>query len=130
MKTILRITIIIGMLIATAYAQNDATEEIAKGDSFYDKLDNKSALTHYLAAIEIDSLNYEANWKASRALTDVGEMIEDEDERAEYYLRGSKCAQRAVRIDSMGAKGHLYLSISLGRVALDAGAKERIKLSG
>jgi Tfp pilus assembly protein PilF len=29
----------------------------------------------------------------------------------------------------LGSKGHLFLSIALGRVALDAGAKERIQLS-
>jgi len=38
-------------------------------------------------------------------------------------------AKKAVEIDPSHAKGHLYLSIALGRVALDAGAKERIKLS-
>jgi tetratricopeptide (TPR) repeat protein len=110
-------------------AENDVLLQIAKGDSLYELLDNNGALKHYVAALQIDSMNYEANWKASRAFTDVGETIEDDDERAELYLKGSKLARKAVGIDSTGAKGHLYLSIALGRVALDAGAKERIKLS-
>ncbi len=110
-------------------AENDVTLLIAKGDSLFNLLDDNGALIQYVAALDVDSMNYEANWKASRAFTDVGETIEDDDERAEFYLKGSKLARRAVNIDSTGAKGHLYLSIALGRVALDAGAKERIKLS-
>ena len=129
MKSITLSTVIAFLLISVSFAQSDINTEIAKGDSLFKIFDDRGALEHYTAALEIDSLNYEANWKASRAWTDVGETLEDEDERAEYYLEGNKCAQRAVRIDSTGSKGHLYMSISLGRVALDAGAKERIKLS-
>jgi tetratricopeptide (TPR) repeat protein len=117
------------MFFIPLFAENDVTIQIAKGDSLYNLLDNNGALEYYLAALQLDSMNYEANWKASRAYTDVGETIEDEDERATLYLKGSQLARRAVKIDSTGAKAHLYLSIALGRVALDAGAKERIKLS-
>lgn len=123
--------IILGTLLIfiPLYAGDDITAQIAKGDSLYKLLDNEGSLDMYLAALQIDSTNYEANWKASRAYTDVGEVLEDEDLRAELYLKGSRHARKAVQIDSIGAKGHLYLSIALGRVALDAGAKERIKLS-
>jgi tetratricopeptide (TPR) repeat protein len=91
--------------------------------------DNKGALDAYLAALSLDSLNYEANWKAARAFVDVGETIEDDDERADYYEKGNRHARRATRINPEGAKGHLFLSIALGRVALDASAKKRIQLS-
>jgi tetratricopeptide (TPR) repeat protein len=117
------------ILLLPVFAEDDATLNIVKGDSLFKLFDNKGALESYLAALQVDSMNYEANWKAARAFTDVGETIEDDDERAEFYLKGSQHARRAVRIDSLGSKGHLYLSIALGRVALDAGAKERIKLS-
>jgi tetratricopeptide (TPR) repeat protein len=79
--------------------------------------------------LTVDSLSYEANWKAARAYLDVGEVIEDDDERADYYQKGTSCARRAVRIEPEGSKGHLFLAIALGRIALDAGAKERIRLS-
>jgi Tfp pilus assembly protein PilF len=42
---------------------------------------------------------------------------------------GQGLPKRAVEINSNGSKGHLFLSIAIGRVALDAGAKERVKLS-
>ena len=81
-----------------------------------------------MQALEADSLNYEANWKAARTIVDIGETLSG-DERADLYKKGEKLARRAVRADSTGSKGHLQLSIALGRVALDAGAKERIRMS-
>ena len=129
MKILMPIILSCFFLILPVSSQDNIAVQIANGDSLFNLFDNKGALNYYLAALEIDSMNYEANWKASRAYTDYGETIEDEDERAILYLQGSKHARRAVKIDSTGSKGHLYLSISLGRVALDAGAKERIKLS-
>jgi tetratricopeptide (TPR) repeat protein len=102
---------------------------MALGDSLFTAYDNEGALKAYSEVLTVDSLNYEANWKACRAYLDIGEVMEDEDERAVFYKKGADLARRATRIEPEGGKGHLYLSIALGRVALDAGAKERIKLS-
>jgi hypothetical protein len=82
------------MFFIPLFAENDVTIQIAKGDSLYNLLDNNGALEYYLAALQLDSMNYEANWKASRAYTDVGETIEDEDERATLYLKGSQLGQK------------------------------------
>jgi len=129
MKNSVIVVVLFCFFSLSLFAGDDITTYVMKGDSLYKLFDNNGSLKEYLSAIELDSMNYEANWKASRAYTDVGETIEDDDERAELYLKGSQTAKRAVQIDSTGAKGHLFLSIALGRVALDAGAKERIKLS-
>jgi len=129
MKNLNKICLVFLMLLSSGFAGSELSIQLAKGDSLFDIFDNKGALEAYLAALTIDSTNYEANWKASRAYLDVGEVIEDDDERADYYQKGTLCAKRAVRIDSLGSKGHLFLSIALGRIALDAGAKERIRLS-
>ena len=129
MKQLKWICVLSILLFSSAFAQNDISAHLIKGDNLFKLFDNKGALDAYLAALELDSLNYEANWKASRAYLDVGEMIEDDDERADYYQKGTACARRAVRLKPEGSKGHLYLSIALGRIALDAGAKERIRLS-
>jgi hypothetical protein len=129
MKNLFLIILFCSAANLQTFAVNDVRTQIAAGDSLYKIFDNNGALQSYLAALKIDSLNYEANWKAARAYTDIGENTEDEDKRAELYLLGSQHARKAVQIDSTGSKGHLFLSIALGRVALDAGAKERIKLS-
>jgi len=115
-------------IVNIAFSQEGVRQNIAAGDSLFALFDNPGALKAYLNALKIDSLNYEANWKAARAYVDVGETLEG-DPRAEHYKKGEYHARRATKIDSQGSKGHLYLSIALGRVALDAGAKERIRLS-
>jgi len=120
--------IVLLMMVSFAFGQDQISRYITMGDSLFDQFDNKGALKEYLSALKIDSLNYEANWKAARAFVDVGETLEGES-RAMHYSSGEAHARRATRIDSMGSKGHLFLSIALGRVALDAGAKKRIQLS-
>lgn len=129
MKKIFVICILCFLVSVTVLIADQISDNLAKGDSLFKIYDNKGALKSYSDVLAIDSLNYDANWKGCRAYLDVGETIEDDDERAEYYQKGAELARRATRIEPEGGKGHLYLSIALGRVALDAGAKERIKLS-
>ena len=102
---------------------------IAEGDAAYKNFDNKAALEYYSKALETEPKNYEAAWKSARAYVDVGEKLSDTKERRSFYEKGYECAQKAVAINPNGSKGHLFLSIAIGRVALDAGAKERVKLS-
>jgi tetratricopeptide (TPR) repeat protein len=128
MKKIFGLAISIFVLMSIAFSQDDLAVLLAKGDEFYTMHDHQSALNAYLAVLQTDSLNYEALWKAARAYVDIGETLTDEP-RKDHFLEGEKCARKAVLVDSMGSDGHLYLSIALGRVALDASAKQRIKMS-
>lgn len=116
-------------LATVLLAQDNADSFIKKGDNAFGGFDNPTALENYKDAVKIDPNSYEANWKLSRAYVDVGEAIEDEDKRAEYYRESEILARKAIEINPQGSDGHLYLSIALGRVALDAGAKQRIKMS-
>jgi tetratricopeptide (TPR) repeat protein len=128
MKAILMFLALTFLTSTTILSDDEIDELIAKGDQFYQNHDNRSALETYLTVLNKDSLNYEGLWKTSRAYIDIGETLKD-DPRKEHFLKGEKVARKAVLLDSTGAYGHIYLSIALGRVALDAGAKKRIKLS-
>lgn len=112
-----------------AQTENPVADFIAKGDEAYARYDNAAALEHYQNAFRADSANYEVAWKLSRAYVDVGEVQEKKETRRTYYQEADNYARKAVEIDSLGAKGHLWRSIALGRVALDAGAKERVQMS-
>jgi tetratricopeptide (TPR) repeat protein len=120
---------IFSCFLAFSVMANEIPRLIQQGDSLYKSFDNKGALDAYLQVIAIDSNHYEANWKTARAYVDIGETIEDDDERADFYQKGHLYARKAAEIQPESSMGHLYLSIALGRVALDAGAKERIQLS-
>ena len=117
------------LILILPAASQDIQTIISLGDSAYMKYDNQGALAFYSKALEIDSLNYEALWKISRAYVDVGEVLADQEERKNYYRNAEEFARKAVEVNPEGSKGHLYLSIALGRVALDSGKKEQVQLS-
>ena len=117
------------LLMVVAGQTQDIQTLISLGDSAYQKYDNTAALAFYSKVLEVDSLNYEASWKLARAYVDVGEVLSDKDERKKYYKNADNFARKAVEINPEGAKGHLYLSIAIGRVALDSGKKEQVRLS-
>ncbi len=127
------LTAVLGILFTFSCFINGRAAEIdsllAAGDQAYQNFDNRSALNLYAKAYKMDTTSYQAAWKLSRAYVDVGETIKDDDTRREAYLKGEKYARQAVQLAPDSSMGHLTLSIALGRVALDAGAKERIKLS-
>ena len=102
---------------------------VSAGNAAFQRFDNQAAMESYQKALEMDPQCYEAAWKLARAYIDLGEKLTDKEQRKEYYLKAHEMAKKAVEIKPGAAKGHLYLSISLGRVALDAGGKEKVKLS-
>ena len=128
MKIMINVFFVLIACSCVVYAQSEAGMQIALADSLYAKFENEAALNSYLQALKLDSNNYEASWKASRSYSDLGETMEGK-QRAGYFKKSELYARRAVKIDSTGAKGHLTLSIALGRVALDEGPKERIRIS-
>ncbi|MEJ2636418.1 MAG: tetratricopeptide repeat protein [Calditrichia bacterium] len=124
-------SVVLFALVCLAMAQTDTTETalIAQGDSAYAAYNNKAAAEYYTKATQVEPNNYEATWKLSRAYADMGEALTRKDERNRFFKKSEELARKAIQIDSTGEKGHLYLAIALGRVALDAGAKERVQMS-
>lgn len=117
------------LLLSIIWAQDTEKPFLVQGDDAFAAFNNEKALENYFRAEKLNPDSYEANWKLSRAYVDVGETLNDEDKRAEYYNESEKFARAAIKINPEGSDGHLFLSIALGRVALDAGAKQRIKMS-
>ena len=117
------------LLLAAPAAAQDIAAHIAAGDAARCERNSQAALAHYREALGLDSLNYEANWKASRELTDIGKLMPDaqRDARDSVYAEALAFAQRAVRVDSMGADGHYMVAAAAGRVALTKSAHERVK---
>jgi tetratricopeptide (TPR) repeat protein len=125
------VMVICFLFAASLYAQDDKAvgDLVAAGDMAFQKFDNQAAMESYQKALETDPQCYEAAWKLSRAYVDLGEKLPDKEQRKVYYLKAHESAKKAVEINPEASKGHLYLSISLGRVALDAGGKEKVRLS-
>ena len=118
------------MILALLVVQNPV-HHIALGDSA-GLMHPDVALRHYQAALAIDSLSYEANWKAARAIADVAKQIQGNDDslkhrRDSLYSVGRGDAERAIRADSTRADGHYALSMVLGRLSRTKGSKERVR---
>lgn len=108
-----------------------AADHIALGDST-GLLHPDVALRHYQAALAADSTNYEANWKAARAIADVAKQIQGnadslKQRRDSLYSVGRGYAERAVRADSTKADGHYVMAMVLGRQSRTKGSKERVR---
>jgi tetratricopeptide (TPR) repeat protein len=121
------------MLAQAAVAQStvqpgaeSVASQIARGDSAHTAMSPAFALAHYKAALAIDSMSYEALWKASRDAVDLGEFNPDEAQRKEYFAEGATYARRAVAAKPDDPEGHFVLARALGRVALTLGVKQQV----
>jgi tetratricopeptide (TPR) repeat protein len=113
-----------------ALGAQTASDHVAMGVAAEEAHDPKTALQHYEAALEQDSANYAANWRAALTLLDVGEQLAPTGKsrsRDSLYAVAVRYANRAVAADSSGGDGHFALAASTGRLALDMGKKERIR---
>ncbi len=121
--------VLIAISVSSVVFAQDLETFISMGDQAYASFDNPKALEYYSKAVSLDSSHYEALWKLSRVYVDVGEDLTDSEQRKIYYKKAEHYAQKATEVNPEGAKGFLYLSIAIGRVALDAGKKEQVQLS-
>jgi tetratricopeptide (TPR) repeat protein len=107
-----------------------AADYVALGIAATEARDLKTALQHFQAALALDSMNYEANWRAALTLGLMGDpypMSAKSPERDSLYARAERYAKRAVAANPAGADGHFALAASLGRAALMVGPEEKIR---
>ena len=128
-KTLTGIAILM-LLAVLGYAQT-AADHIKAGDDAYAKFDDKAALDKYLEAIKIESNNYEALWKASRAYVDIADLVpgsgkEAKDRQMTLYGQGVDYAKKAVAANPNDTWGHFQVSASLGKKLLLQGNKEQV----
>jgi tetratricopeptide (TPR) repeat protein len=102
---------------------------LAAGDSAVDRLDLTAAMTAYRRAHEEAPQNYEAAWKLARAFADQATLSRRAAEQKRYCQRAESLARVAIAIDPRGAKGHAFLAVSLGKLALFEGGKKKVRLS-
>jgi tetratricopeptide (TPR) repeat protein len=118
------------LALAPSLEAQTLRDHIALGVAARQVHDVPTALAHYEAALALDSLSYEANWRAAMSLIDEGQQIPDSipsPQRDSLYARAEQLARRAVAADSLGAEGHFALAAAVGRASLTMGKKDRIR---
>jgi hypothetical protein len=117
------------VVCATVAAAQDIAGHLAAGDAARCQRNAPQALMHYREALALDSTSYDANWKAARVLVDLGLLLPDAQkaQRDTLYNEARAFAERAVRSNANGADGHYMVAVSIGRVALTLGARQRVR---
>jgi len=68
-------------------------------------------------------------WRIVYTWADLGQATDAEDQRTRYYNNALTAAKAGLAADSSSARAHLAMAVAQGRVALNAGTKERIRRS-
>jgi tetratricopeptide (TPR) repeat protein len=125
----MRAILLAALIVSTPAWGQDTTAKrnVALGDSLYAARNAQAALADYEAAISVDSMDYEALWKAARSAVDLAEFDPDKDHRTGLYKQASAYARRAVAIHPDSATPHFHLARALGREALTYGPGTRVK---
>jgi len=123
-----------GPALLAGQARPSVAEHIARGDSAYAALAPQPALAHYRAALALDSLNYEALWKAGRELVDIAKQITGKNDSSKHlrdslYTEARDFGEAAVRVNPNGADGHFTIGQALGRLSRTKGGKERVRFA-
>jgi tetratricopeptide (TPR) repeat protein len=106
-----------------------AQQEIATGDVALAKFDLDSALRAYRAAYTRSPDDYEAAWKLARALVDKGTLSKDGVEQKQFCTEAEQLARVAVKLNYDDSKGHAYLAVAVGKLALYEGGKRKVELA-
>jgi tetratricopeptide (TPR) repeat protein len=99
------------------------------GDAALAKFDLPSALNAYRAAHTRSPDDYEATWKLARALCDKSTLSKDPSEQKQCCIEAEQLARDAVKLKPDDSKGHAYLSVAVGKLALYEGGKRKVELA-
>jgi tetratricopeptide (TPR) repeat protein len=102
---------------------------LAAGDSALARLDLSDAAQAYAKAHHDDPQSYEAAWKLARAFADSATMSPNAAAQQLLCRQAEKAARAAVALRPKGAKGHVFLAVALGKLALFEGGKQKVRLS-
>jgi tetratricopeptide (TPR) repeat protein len=129
MKLLLCLSLLILTQRGPAWAAEDSTKLIKKGDALDAKLENRQALEIYLEVEKTEPSNAELLHRISR---EYGLMMDDVSSAAEKRQFGEKAlvyANRAVAADGKNAKAQLDTAICYGRLAPLMDSKTKIAYS-
>jgi regulator of microtubule dynamics protein 3 len=132
-KLVWTIAIFCGAFAATSLGAQEPSDHVDMGVAAGEAHDPGTALRHFQAALDQDSMNYQANWRGALLLIELGEEIPDSiksSRRDSLYSLAERYARRAVSADSLGADGHFALAAAAGSDALTMGQKARIRRAG
>ena len=115
---------------AAAEEEVNVASALATGDQAVAQFDLTRATAAYQEALKLDPKHYEANWKLARTFADKATLATgNPGERKKLCAEAERFAREAVRLNPTDSKGHTYLAIAVGKLALYLGGKQKVELS-
>jgi tetratricopeptide (TPR) repeat protein len=121
--------LLIGAFAGAAPDAAEVASRIAAGDAALAKLDLEGGIKAYRGALEVAPDSYEALWKLARALTDRATLSKQPDEQKNLCVEAERLARTAVTRNPSDSRGHAYLAVAVGKLALFEGGKRKVELS-
>lgn len=112
-----------------AASAGDVAATIAEGDAALQRLDLEAAIAAYRSALEAAPDSYEALWRLARALTDEATLSKRPGEQKALCVEAEKLARKAGSFKPSDSKGHAYLAVAVGKLALFEGGRRKVELS-
>ncbi len=102
---------------------------LRKGDEAFYAMDYEKADSLYTAVLQKTPENAAVNWKLARLYVSMGEALppESPEKRQPYFAKAVEFAKTSTSHDDSIAEGHTWLAASLGVLADNTGAREKIK---
>jgi tetratricopeptide (TPR) repeat protein len=119
----------VALLVFVQLFASALADSITDGDDALQKFNLALALASYRQAYTNAPSNYEAAWKLTRALIDKGTLSKQRAEQKKLFAEAEQTARKAVQLNPKDAKGHVYLAIAVGKLALFEGGKRKVELS-
>ncbi len=110
-----------------ALAAQSVSDLLSAGDRESIARRPSAALGNYERAVKAEPTSYVALWKAAREAVDLGEFERNAETRTALYARATDYARRAVAANTDDAEGHFQMARAVGRTALAANPRERVK---
>ena len=114
---------------AFAASAGDVAATIAAGDAALQRLDLEAGIAAYRSALEAAPDSYEVLWKLARALTDEATLSKLPREQKGLCVEAEKLARKASSVEPSDSKGHAYLAVAVGKLALFEGGRRKVELS-
>jgi tetratricopeptide (TPR) repeat protein len=127
MKILSRRSIWLALYLLASLVNVRAQQE-ADGDAALMRFNLGEALAAYRAVHKLAPDNYEATWKLARALADKSTLTKDRNEQKQDCVEAEQLARAAVKLKPDDSKGHAYLAVAVGKLALYEGGKRKVEL--
>ena len=100
-------------LVDTLRAQGDFREALSRMSNLRDEYGSEAELL----------------WRMSLTRVDIAKTLDAKSARTQQYEQALELAETALTVDASNAHAHLAKAVVEGRMALDAGTKERVQRS-